>query len=144
MQLVSTADGVTGVVAKVADFGTSQHMEGMIAGRKVDNPVWLAPEVLKNEKYTEKADVYSFGVILWEMVAQQQFFESEKFMAQLEKKVITGLRPDIPSNCHPEVAELIKECWQGNADARPSFKVVAKRVEGIMAKYCPDEVDYDS
>jgi len=141
--LLNTADGAMGTVAKVADFGTSQHMEGMAAGRKVDNPVWLAPEVLKNEKYTEKADVYSFGVILWEMVAMQQFFEAEKFMAQLEKKVISGLRPDIPV-CHPpEVADIIRECWQDSAEGRPSFHVIVSRIEVLMNRYFPDDADYD-
>jgi len=130
-------------VAKVGDFGTSQHMEMLISGRKVDNPIWLAPEVLEDKMFTEKADVYAFGVILWEMVARQQFFASEKFMAQLEKKVISGLRPTIPGTCLPEVAELINECWHGNSEARPAFKVVASRIEAIMVKYFPDEADYD-
>ena len=105
--------------------------------------MWLAPEVMKNEKYTEKADVYSFGVILWEMVAQQQFFEGEKFMAQLEKKVLAGIRPEIPSSCLPEVAELIKDCWQGNYENRPAFKTVARRVHAIMTEHYPEEADYD-
>jgi len=142
--LLTTAEEATGTIAKVADFGTSQYMEGMGSGKKVDNPVWLAPEVIRNEKYTEKADVYSFGVILWEMVAQNRYFMEERFWASLEKEVLAGQRPDIPSTCFPEVAELISECWHQSYASRPSFSHVVIKMDEILTRYYPDEATYDS
>ncbi len=51
-QLRAGSDGT--LVAKVADFGTARNLAPTIAGRTVDNPIWLAPEVMRNEEYTEK------------------------------------------------------------------------------------------
>jgi serine/threonine protein kinase len=49
--------------------------------------VWLAPEVMENKIYTEKADVYSIGVILWELISRKAFFGEVSFMSQIEDKV---------------------------------------------------------
>eukprot|EP00339_Tiarina_fusa_P014873 CAMPEP_0117053630 /NCGR_PEP_ID=MMETSP0472-20121206/37103_1 /TAXON_ID=693140 ORGANISM="Tiarina fusus, Strain LIS" /NCGR_SAMPLE_ID=MMETSP0472 /ASSEMBLY_ACC=CAM_ASM_000603 /LENGTH=224 /DNA_ID=CAMNT_0004768777 /DNA_START=509 /DNA_END=1180 /DNA_ORIENTATION=+ len=60
------------VCAKVADFGLSSTLVHTISGRNVFNPNWLAPEVMvPGAEYTEKADVYSYGIILWELVTRQ-------------------------------------------------------------------------
>jgi serine/threonine protein kinase len=60
------------VLAKIADFGLSAAMMQSAMGRKVDCPVWLAPEIMRNQEYTTKADVYSMGIILWELLTKQQ------------------------------------------------------------------------
>lgn len=79
--------------------------------------MWLAPEVLKEEEYTEKADIYSFGVILWELLTRKQFFGEYKFLSEIEEKIISGQRPAIPDTkeCRavPEYIELLQECWDG-------------------------------
>ncbi len=49
--------------------------------------VWLAPEILENKAYTEKADVYSLGVIFWELLTKERFFGHVKFMSILEDMV---------------------------------------------------------
>lgn len=97
------------VIAKVCDFGVSLSTAYHTAGRRVDcpgtlpaaklalapnihlpsvQPVWLAPEVMANKIYTVKADVYSLGVILWELLTRQPFFGEIRFMSQLEDMVI--------------------------------------------------------
>lgn len=60
--LMSSLDERAEMVAKVADFGLSQALASTTKGRSVANPVWLAPEIIQNQDYTEKADVYSYGV----------------------------------------------------------------------------------
>lgn len=65
------------VLAKIADFGLSAAMMQSAMGRKVDCPVWLAPEIMRNQEYTTKADVYSMGIILWELLTKQQKLFSE-------------------------------------------------------------------
>ena len=95
------------LVAKVADFGTSRSLAPTIGGRMVDNPIWLAPEVMRNEEYTEKADVYSFGIILFELYARAFPF-GRKTRFQIELDVVAGLRPDLPADCPPAWAALTK------------------------------------
>jgi serine/threonine protein kinase len=80
--------------------------------------VWLAPEVLQNKPYTEKADVYSVGVILWELFTRQKFFGEVSFMSLVEDKVISGERPPIPASCPPSYRNLIEACWAQDPGTR--------------------------
>jgi len=99
------------VVAKVCDFGVSFMASAQTAGRRVDCPVWLAPEVMANKVYTEKADVYSIGVILWELLTRSTIFAEVRFMNLLEDMVKAGKRPPIPEDCILSYQQLIEDCW---------------------------------
>ena len=60
----------------------------------------MAPEVLQNKPYDESADVYSFGIVLWELFTQQEpFTEVETFSAMVETVVSEQKRPEIPADC---------------------------------------------
>jgi len=86
-------------IPKIADFGLSRGMQwtSSMDDKAVDNPVWLAPEVMMKKPYNEKADVYSFGVILYEIVVQLRFMEDIKFdqiVECIEKRtIIHSARP---------------------------------------------------
>jgi small GTP-binding protein len=131
------------IVAKVTDFGLS-GLAPTLAGRDVDNPVWLAPEVLKEEEYTEKADIYSYGVILWELLTRKQYFGEYKFLSEIEEKIIAGQRPEIPDTkeCQmvPEYIDLVRECWDGDPTKRPTFETICRRLKNIRDKYFPNVV----
>jgi hypothetical protein len=71
---------------------------------------------------TETRAVYSYGVILWELLTREGFFSEVTYMFKLEKLVIKGRRPPIPP-CPEEYAALIRNCWDGDPDVRPSFRV---------------------
>mmetsp|Transcript_33003 Transcript_33003/g.82965 ORF Transcript_33003/g.82965 Transcript_33003/m.82965 type:complete len:2143 (+) Transcript_33003:102-6530(+) len=126
------------VVAKVADFGLSQAIASTTKGRSVANPVWLAPEIMEGLEYTDKADVYSFGVILYEMVSRRQFFQDINFMATLENTVIQGGRPEIPAATPPPIHELIVASWQGSPEDRPPFASVISSLSRIFKQMHPD------
>jgi serine/threonine protein kinase len=106
--------------------------------------VWLAPEVSANKIYTVKADVYSIGVILWELLTRQNFFGNIRFMSILEDKVKAGERPPIPDDCIPAYRRLIEDCWAHDPDARPTCAAIAERVDAIMREVCPEASDYDA
>jgi serine/threonine protein kinase len=93
--------------------------------------VWLAPEVMKDRIYTEKADIYSFGVMLYEMLTRKQFFEDERFFSKMEQRIIAGERPELPP-CFPELEQLIRECWASEAELRPSFATITDKITAIM------------
>lgn len=63
--------------------------------RCVDNPTWLAPEILLQKPYHTAADVYSFGVILYEISTRKRYFGEERFFSEIERRVVVGERPDI-------------------------------------------------
>ena len=87
--------------------------------------------MLEHKEITEKADVYSFAVVMWCLLtAKEPYSELNEF------QVITGvltenLRPEIPENCLPEYAELMKQCWAKNPEERPSFDVVLRILKQI-------------
>lgn len=130
------------VVAKVADFGLSSTLVDSISGRDVFNPKWLAPEVMiKGATYTEKADVYSYGIILWELLTLKDPFEEYDFTfeSQLEDAIIKdNLRPSIPKSCPKEWKELMEECWSGNQKNRPSFFSILNKLKEIQPFIAPN------
>jgi len=128
--------GYPTIVAKVADFGLSRSLllAGALKSKVVDNPVWLAPEIMEGKPYDEKVDVYSYGVIMWETVTREDFLGHISFMSAIEEAVLNGVRPDIPDECaqrFPEFKELIELCWHNSSDKRPSFKKCIKILEEL-------------
>eukprot|EP01113_Clastostelium_recurvatum_P008933 TRINITY_DN1425_c0_g1_i2.p1 TRINITY_DN1425_c0_g1~~TRINITY_DN1425_c0_g1_i2.p1 ORF type:complete len:3048 (-),score=746.58 TRINITY_DN1425_c0_g1_i2:25-9168(-) len=127
----------TRLVAKVCDFGLSGLTSAM-TGRVVANPVWLAPEIIRGDAHIAKGDlpkgdVYSFGVILWELASRGDFFAEEKFMSSLEERVLAGDRPFIPPDCPPEYASLIMRCWATEPATRPPFAEALEVLDALIA-----------
>ncbi len=75
---------LNGTRAKVSDFGLSTVNALTAKGRDVDNPLWLAPEVMRGEEYSEKADIFSYGVILWEIASHELPYSEYKFQFVFE------------------------------------------------------------
>ena len=77
----------------------------------VDNPVWLAPEMMKKQDYDEKVDVYSFGVILWELIAREDFLGHITFLTAIEDAVLAGERPPIPGMLLTTPYQSLSTVW---------------------------------
>lgn len=106
----------------VSDFGLTKVKECARLDTRCGSPAWTAPEVLRGQPYNESADVFSFGVVMWEIASQQPPY------AGMEPNQIIGqvafqqppLRPPIPQNCpDPAYLELMQRCWQDDPAARP-------------------------
>ena len=69
--------------------------------RAVTNPTWLAPEIMREEEFRVQSDVYSYGVIAWELLTRSHpFIEFDfKFMGELEDHVKAGGRATVPADC---------------------------------------------
>lgn len=115
------------MVAKIADFGTLQSAF-ITAGRVVTNPRWIAPEVLRDEPYDHKSDVYSFAIILWELIeGKVPFMDQQRYnwAHNVEDDVIKGVRPPLREEGTPEqIVEVIKSAWSDLPENRPSFKKI--------------------
>mmetsp|Transcript_4623 Transcript_4623/g.8855 ORF Transcript_4623/g.8855 Transcript_4623/m.8855 type:complete len:762 (+) Transcript_4623:30-2315(+) len=119
--------------AKIADFGMTRFAEeGTMT--QCGSPLWMAPEMIKNEPYTDKADVYSFGIVLWELYTRQIPYRGTGLSpTQLVVKVVRdNLRPDIPEQCPKQYAKLMEKCWHPDPEGRPSFALVLKVLETFM------------
>ena len=123
------------VVAVVADFGLSKTWVPVLQGRQVDNPVWLAPEILCGKGYSESADVYAFGVILYEIFTLKEFFGEFTFMSALEDALMAGKRPPIPDTIDIQFKNLIELCWHQEPIKRPSFDEILKILRDLITKF---------
>lgn len=91
---------------------------------------WRAPEIPIGEFPSEpSADIYSYGIILWEIVTQEYPYSSWKDMKQLFRSVQRGLRPKIPESCSPIFKELMEQCWDANPKKRPTFHQIIEKLK---------------
>ncbi|XP_010443644.1 PREDICTED: serine/threonine-protein kinase HT1-like [Camelina sativa] len=115
---------------KIADFGIACEEEycDMLA----DDPGtyrWMAPEMIKRKPHGRKADVYSFGLVLWEMVAGAIPYEDMNPIQAAFAVVHKNIRPTIPADCPAAMKALIEQCWSVAPDKRPEFWQIVKVLE---------------
>ncbi|XP_057780279.1 serine/threonine-protein kinase EDR1-like isoform X2 [Salvia miltiorrhiza] len=108
---------------KVGDFGLSRlkHNTFLSSKSTAGTPEWMAPEVLRNEPSNEKCDVYSFGIILWELATLKLPWSGMNPMQVVGAVGFQNRRLDIPKDVDPRVGRIIWECWQTDPNLRPSF-----------------------
>ncbi|KAG1330120.1 serine/threonine-protein kinase EDR1 [Cocos nucifera] len=110
-------------VVKVCDFGLSRlkHHTFLSSKSTAGTPEWMAPEVLRNEPSNEKCDVYSFGVILWELATLRMPWSGMNPMQVVGAVGFQNRRLDIPKEVDPVLAQIISDCWESEPSERPSF-----------------------
>jgi len=110
-------------VVKVSDFGMSRlkHHTFLSSKSTAGTPEWMAPEVLRNEPSNEKCDVYSFGVILWELATMRVPWSGLNPMQVVGAVGFQNRRLEIPKDVDPQVASIISSCWDSDPSKRPSF-----------------------
>eukprot|EP01087_Luapelamoeba_hula_P003949 TRINITY_DN138_c0_g2_i1.p1 TRINITY_DN138_c0_g2~~TRINITY_DN138_c0_g2_i1.p1 ORF type:complete len:1696 (-),score=223.93 TRINITY_DN138_c0_g2_i1:132-5219(-) len=114
--------------AKVADFGFARVRQDNATMTRCGSPCWTAPEIIQGKKYSEKADVYSFGIILWEILTRQVPYKGHNYM-NVSLDVVNGVRPKLPGNTPKDFAQLITRCWSGEHKKRPSMEKVVRYFE---------------
>ena len=105
--------------AFVSDFGISRSMDVTMTG-KIGTFNYMAPEVIEKSKYSLKADTFSFGMMLWEMLTRTVPFGNMNQNA-IGEQIKQGIRPDIPRTTPRDLASLITSCWDQDPNSRPSF-----------------------
>lgn len=115
--------------AKVADFGLSTLKKDANKAKGNGTPQYMAPERFReDEQFTEKADVYSFGIILWELISEEDPYPNEDIFA-MEAAFQRGERLEIPEGTPDWLQTLTESCWKENPDERPSMGVIAELLE---------------
>eukprot|EP01103_Thecamoeba_quadrilineata_P014646 TRINITY_DN4406_c0_g1_i2.p1 TRINITY_DN4406_c0_g1~~TRINITY_DN4406_c0_g1_i2.p1 ORF type:complete len:519 (+),score=114.87 TRINITY_DN4406_c0_g1_i2:60-1616(+) len=129
---------------KVCDFGFSQLY---IRGKNLvdeegakGTPLYMAPEVMLGDEFNEKADVYSFGIVLWEALTRQEPFTNHSdFDSFVEAVAINHERPILPDDCLQSLRKLISRCWAPNPTIRPSFPEIVEALEKIIVECAVDD-----
>ncbi|POO02115.1 Serine/threonine protein kinase [Trema orientale] len=118
---------------KIADFGVArveaQNPRDMTG--ETGTLGYMAPEVLDGKPYNRRCDVYSFGICLWEIYCCDMPYPDLSFADISSAVVRHNLRPDIPRCCPSSLANIMRKCWDGNADKRPEMDEVVRMLEAI-------------
>lgn len=148
---------------KVADFGCKYQIHFFITNISLvsrtlatettmtmcGNAVTAAPEVLARTKYSEKADVYSFGIVLWEVFTRRVAYENMNVFEIARRVVIEDLRPELnleiladSNRTPPFIVKLMERCWSSNPEQRPSFAEICHHLEHILKDSYSESVPY--
>ncbi|XP_056147309.1 proto-oncogene tyrosine-protein kinase receptor Ret [Lampris incognitus] len=123
---------------KISDFGLSRDVyeeDSYVKRSKGRIPVkWMAIESLFDHIYTTQSDVWSFGVLLWEIVTLGGNPYPGIAPERLFNLLKTGYRMEKPENCSEEMYSLMLRCWKQEADKRPTFSDISKELEKMMVK----------
>ncbi|XP_028922257.1 fibroblast growth factor receptor 1 isoform X7 [Ornithorhynchus anatinus] len=124
-------------VMKIADFGLARDIHHIDYYKKTTNgrlPVkWMAPEALFDRIYTHQSDVWSFGVLLWEIFTLGGSPYPGVPVEELFKLLKEGHRMDKPSNCTNDLYMMMRDCWHAVPSQRPTFKQLVEDLDRIVA-----------
>uniref|UniRef100_A0A670ZRH0 Fibroblast growth factor receptor n=1 Tax=Pseudonaja textilis TaxID=8673 RepID=A0A670ZRH0_PSETE len=130
-------------VMKIADFGLARDVHNIDYYKKTTNgrlPVkWMAPEALFDRVYTHQSDVWSFGVLLWEIFTLGGSPYPGIPVEELFKLLKEGHRMDKPANCTPDLYMIIRECWHAVPSQRPTFKQLVEDLDRVLTVTSTDE-----
>uniref|UniRef100_A0A8D2Q641 Fibroblast growth factor receptor n=1 Tax=Varanus komodoensis TaxID=61221 RepID=A0A8D2Q641_VARKO len=130
-------------VMKIADFGLARDVHNIDYYKKTTNgrlPVkWMAPEALFDRVYTHQSDVWSFGVLLWEIFTLGGSPYPGVPVEELFKLLREGHRMDKPANCTHDLYMIMRECWHAVPSQRPTFKQLVEDLDRVLAVTTTDE-----
>ncbi|XP_037962293.2 tyrosine-protein kinase receptor torso [Plutella xylostella] len=137
---------------KIADFGLSRdvYQENQYKQKgSAKLPIkWMALESLTHRIYTSQSDVWSFGVVMWEVVTVGGSPYPGVSAAQLPRLLRTGYRMPKPSNCSKQLYELMQSCWSSRARDRPTFTELHRALDSLLNAQAQDyltlELDDDA
>lgn len=112
----------------ISDFKIMSHKDKNKNGMK-QITAWTAPELMIDGDYNQKVDVYSFGIILWEILTREVPFRGLSPFAIAHEVCESDSRPLIPQNCPPKLAKLIQVCWNKDPSKRPDFNAIVYSLE---------------
>ncbi|XP_071985495.1 fibroblast growth factor receptor 2 isoform X2 [Engystomops pustulosus] len=123
-------------VMKIADFGLARDVNNIDYYKKTTNgrlPVkWMAPEALFDRVYTHQSDVWSFGVLMWEIFTLGGSPYPGIPVEELFKLLKEGHRMDKPGNCTNELYMMMRDCWHAIPSHRPTFKQLVEDLDRIL------------
>lgn len=140
---------------KISDFNLSRALEkdSFSTSLQITNPRWLAPEILRGEHGGKAADVYSFGIVLWELMTWRLPWGDESNPFSIINSVLQGKQLSIPKQtdlragrlrCYERYVALIKQCWLHDAAKRPSMDYIVSELRNMLSDLIVDRINASS
>ena len=118
--------------AKVSDFGLAKYGDYTAEGGKF--PIkWTAPEALRDNKFTNKSDMWSFGILLWEVYSFGRVPYPRIPLSDVVMHVERGYRMEAPDGCPQEIYSIMMLAWEIDPKQRPTFKQVLEKLNNLRA-----------
>uniref|UniRef100_UPI00358E65D5 mitogen-activated protein kinase kinase kinase 7 isoform X3 n=1 Tax=Myxine glutinosa TaxID=7769 RepID=UPI00358E65D5 len=128
-----------GRVLKICDFGTACDIQTHMTNNK-GSAAWMAPEVFEGSNYSEKCDVFSWGIILWEVITRRKPFDEIGGPAfRIMWAVHNGTRPPQVRNLPRPLESIMTRCWDGDPSKRPSMEEIVRIMRQLMQYFPGDD-----
>ncbi|KAJ6625692.1 Mitogen-activated protein kinase kinase kinase 12 [Pseudolycoriella hygida] len=117
---------------KIIDFGMSCEWNEISTKKSFAGTIaWMAPESIRSEPWSEKVDIWSYGVVLWEMLTCKIPYEGLNSSAIIWGVGNHSMNLHIPETCPDKLRRIIELCWKVEPKHRPSFKLILSHLEKV-------------
>eukprot|EP00002_Diphylleia_rotans_P028666 TRINITY_DN5792_c0_g1_i11.p1 TRINITY_DN5792_c0_g1~~TRINITY_DN5792_c0_g1_i11.p1 ORF type:complete len:980 (+),score=180.67 TRINITY_DN5792_c0_g1_i11:1419-4358(+) len=116
---------------KIGEIGFNRFKNDERCAQKVSMPSWISPEILLSGRASKQSDVYSFGIIFWEMITRQIPYPNLTPAQIISGVTMEGIRPEVPTTCPIEYSKVFAACWPHNPTHRQTFSEIAILVQAI-------------
>ncbi|KAG2469206.1 mitogen-activated protein kinase kinase kinase 10 [Polypterus senegalus] len=121
-------DDLCNKTLKITDFGLAREWHRTTKMSAAGTYAWMAPEVIKLSLFSKSSDVWSFGVLLWELLTGEVPYREIDALAVAYGVAMNKLTLPIPSTCPEAFSRLLEECWSPNPHSRPSFNIILNQL----------------
>ncbi|XP_021246553.1 mitogen-activated protein kinase kinase kinase 21 isoform X2 [Numida meleagris] len=135
-------DDICNKTLKITDFGLAREWHRTTKMSAAGTYAWMAPEVIKSSLFSKGSDIWSYGVLLWELLTGEVPYRGIDGLAVAYGVAVNKLTLPIPSTCPEPFAKLMKECWEQDPHIRPSFAIILEEltaIEGAVMTEMPQE-----
>uniref|UniRef100_A0A1A8EMT9 mitogen-activated protein kinase kinase kinase n=1 Tax=Nothobranchius korthausae TaxID=1143690 RepID=A0A1A8EMT9_9TELE len=116
---------------KITDFGLAREWHRTTKMSAAGTYAWMAPEVIRSSTFSKGSDVWSYGVLLWELLTGEVPFRSIDGLAVAYGVAMNKLALPIPSTCPEPFEHLMESCWSPDPHARPQFSTILDQLTAI-------------
>ena len=124
------------LLPRLCDFGIARELDRQPLTHAIGTPHWMAPEMLSGSEYGPEVDVYSFAMILYELLTDEVPWKDVRPETMMKNVLIDKIRPKLPRECPEALKDLIRMCWAQNPRNRPGFSE-------IYEMFANHEVEFD-